>query len=123
MLIVNPTDLEFSVVQGGLDRVIRQAAGSEVDRACEEIRDLYGGCQTGDAVITFGGCFFLQSTSFTPSDQFGLAGALENRSYLRVVTENAFSWLWKSGIQSIAFPAISTGTFECIHLRKQHLLR
>lgn len=52
--IVNPTDLVLSGA-GGLDRVIRQAAGSEVDRACEDIRDLYGGYQTGDAVITSAG--------------------------------------------------------------------
>ena len=49
--IVNPTDLVLSG-GGGLDQVIRQAAGEKVDRACEEIRDLYGGCQTGEAVIT-----------------------------------------------------------------------
>ena len=49
--IVNLTDLVLNG-DGGLDQVIRQAAGGEVDRACEEIRDLYGGCQTGEAVIT-----------------------------------------------------------------------
>lgn len=49
--IVNPTDIVLSG-GGGLDLIIRQAAGEEVDRACEEIRDLYGGCQTGEAVIT-----------------------------------------------------------------------
>lgn len=52
--IVNPTDIVLSG-GGGLDRVIRQAAGEKVDRACEEIRDLYGGCQTGEAVITTAG--------------------------------------------------------------------
>ena len=41
--IVNPTDLVLSG-SGGLDQVIRQAAGSGVDRACEKIRDLHGGC-------------------------------------------------------------------------------
>ena len=52
--IVNPTDLVLSG-GGGLDFVIRQAAGSEVDRACEEIRENRGGCQTGEAVITSAG--------------------------------------------------------------------
>lgn len=52
--IVNPTDLALSG-GGGLDFIIRQAAGGEVDRACEKIRENYGGCQTGEAVITSAG--------------------------------------------------------------------
>ncbi len=52
--IVNPTDLVLSG-GGGLDRVIRQAAGEEVDLACEGIRENYGGCQTGIGFRLF--CF------------------------------------------------------------------
>ena len=89
--IVNPTDLVLSGA-GGLDQVIRQAAGSEVDRACEEIRENYGGCQTGEAVITPAGNLSAKY-SFTPLDRFGLEAELENRSCLRIVTENVSNLL------------------------------
>ena len=55
--IVNPTDLALSGGGSleGLDRQIHNAGGQEVDRACEEIVELQGGCQTGEAVITTAG--------------------------------------------------------------------
>ena len=108
--IVNPTDLVLSGA-GGLDRVIRQAAGSEVDRACEKIRDLYGGCQTGDAVITPAGDLSAKYIIHTVGPVWTGGGIgepklLENchRESLQLAVDNE--------IQSIAFPAISTGTFR-----------
>ena len=108
--VVNPTDLVLSGA-GGLDRVIRQKAGSEVDRACEEICDLYGGCQTGEAVITSGGDLSAKYIIHTVGPVWTGGGIgepklLENchRECLQLAVEN--------GIQSIAFPAISTGMFR-----------
>lgn len=108
--IVNPTDIVLSG-GGGLDRVIRQAAGREVDRACEEIRENYGGCQTGEAVITTAGNLSAKYLIHTvgpiwTGGRIGEPKLLENchRECLQLAVEN--------GVRSIAFPAISTGTFR-----------
>ncbi len=108
--IVNPTDIVLSG-GGGLDRMIRQAAGEKVDRACEEIRDLYGGCQTGEAVITAAGNLSVKHIIHTVGPIWTGGGTGEpkllgncHRECLQLAMEN--------GIQSIAFPAISTGMFR-----------
>ena len=74
--IVNPTDLVMSG-SGGLDQVIRQAAGSGVDlhvrrfaisrRVVKQVRQLLLRPVTS-----------LQDISFTPSDQFGQEVELGN---------------------------------------------
>ena len=108
--IVNPTDLVLSGT-GGLDQVIRQAAGREIDRACEEIRDLHGGCQTGEAVITTAGNLSAKYLIHTVGPIWTGGGIGEpkllescHRECLQLAVENE--------IRSIAFPAISAGTFK-----------
>ena len=108
--IVNPTDLVLSGA-GGLDLVIRQAAGSEVDRACEEIREDHGGCQTGEAVITAAGSLSAEYIIHTVGPVWTGGGIGEpkllescHRECLQLAVENE--------IRSIAFPAISAGTFK-----------
>ncbi len=108
--IVNPTDLVLSG-GGGLDRIIRQAAGSEVDRACEEIRDLYGGCQTGEAVITSAGNLFAKYIIHTVGPVW-TGGNIGEPKLLESCHRECLQLAVKNGIQSIAFPAISTGTFR-----------
>ena len=108
--IVNPTDLVLSG-GGGLDRVIRQAAGEEVDRACEEIRDLYGGCQTGEAVITSAGDLSVKHIIHTVGPIWTGGGIGEPR-LLESCHRECLQLAVENGIQSIAFPAISTGTFR-----------
>lgn len=108
--IVNPTDLVLSG-GGGLDRVIRQAAGSEVDRACEEIRDLYGGCQTGEAVITSAGHLSAKYIIHTVGPVW-TGGGIGEPKLLESCYRECLQLAVKNGIQSIAFPAISTGTFR-----------
>ena len=108
--IVNPTDLVLSG-GGGLDRVIRQAAGKEVDRACEEIRDLYGGCQTGEAVITSAGDLSVKHIIHTVGPIWTGGGIGEPR-LLESCHRECLQLAVEKGIQSIAFPAISTGTFR-----------
>ena len=107
--IVNPTDLALSG-GGGLDRVIRQAAGSEVDRACEEIRENYGGCQTGEAVITSAGDLSVKHIIHTVGPIWTGGGIGEPR-LLKSCHRECLQLAVENGIQSIAFPAISTGTF------------
>lgn len=108
--IVNPTDLVLSG-GGGLDFVIRQAAGKEVDRACEEIRDLYGGCQTGEAVITSAGNLSVKHIIHTVGPIW-VGGGIGERKLLESCHRECLQLAVENGIQSIAFPAISTGTFR-----------
>ncbi len=110
--IVNPTDLVLSGGGGleGLDKQIHSAGGEAVDLACEEIRERHGGCQTGEAVITTAGNLAAKHIIHTvgPVWTGGEIGEPEllascYRECLRLASENR--------IQSIAFPAISTGNF------------
>jgi len=52
--IVNAANSEL-IGGGGVDGAIRRAGGTEIERACAEIRKREGGCPTGKAVITPGG--------------------------------------------------------------------
>ena len=108
--IVNPTDLVLSG-GGGLDRVIRQAAGSKVDRACEEIRDFYGGCQTGEAVITTAGSLSVKYIIHT-AGPIWVGGGIGEQQLLESCHRECLQLAVENGIQSIAFPAISGGTFR-----------
>ncbi len=108
--IVNPTDLVLSG-GGGLDRVIRQAAGEEVDLACEEIRENYGGCQTGEAVITTAGNLSVKYIIHTVGPIW-VGGGIGEPRLLESCHRECLQLAVEKGIQSIAFPAISTGTFR-----------
>ncbi len=108
--IVNPTDLVLSG-GGGLDQVIRQAAGEEVDQACEEIRENYGGCQTGEAVITSAGDLSVKHIIHTVGPIW-TGGGIGEPKLLESCHRECLQLAVENGIQSIAFPAISTGTFR-----------
>ena len=108
--IVNPTDLVLSG-GGGLDQVIRQAAGREVDRACEEIRENHGGCQTGEAVITRAGDLSAKYLIHTVGPIW-IGGRIGERKLLESCHRECLQLAVENGIQSIAFPAISTGNFK-----------
>ena len=107
--VVNPTDLVLSG-GGGLDWVIRQAAGEEVDRACEELRENYGGCQTGEAVITPAGNLSAKYIIHTVGPIW-TGGGIGEPKLLESCHRECLQLAVENGIQSIAFPAISTGTF------------
>ena len=108
--IVNPTDLVLSG-GGGLDFIIRQAAGEEVDRACEEIRENYGGCQTGEAVITPAGNLSAKYIIHT-AGPIWVGGGIGESKLLESCHRECLQLAVEKRIQSIAFPAISTGTFK-----------
>ena len=108
--IVNPTDLVLSG-GGGLDFVIRQAAGSEVDRACEEIRENRGGCQTGEAVITTAGNLSAKYLIHTVGPIW-VGGGIGESKLLESCHRECLQLAMENGVQSIAFPAISTGNFR-----------
>ncbi|MBS3815611.1 MAG: macro domain-containing protein, partial [Hadesarchaea archaeon] len=90
---------------GGVAGAIHKAAGPELWEECKEL----GGCETGEAKLTRG--YELPSSyvihtvgpiySDSPEDPEELASSYVNS--LKLAEEN--------GIESISFPAISTGAF------------
>lgn len=108
--IVNPTDLVLSG-GGGLDFVIREAAGEEVDRVCEDVRENYGGCQTGEAVITTAGNLSAKYIIHTVGPIW-TGGKIGEQKLLKSCYQECLQLAVENRIQSIAFPAISTGTFR-----------
>lgn len=108
--IVNPTDLVLSG-GGGLDGQIHRAGGVEVDRACEEIREFYGGCQTGEAIVTPAGNLSAKHIIHTVGP-FWMGGLIGEPKLLASCHRECLRLAVEYGAQSIAFPAISTGNFR-----------
>lgn len=107
--IVNAANSEL-IGGGGVDGAIRRAGGDEIEQACAEIRRREGGCPTGKAVITPGGNLHANYVIHTvgPVWKGGSSGEAEllascYQESLRLAVDN--------GIQSIAFPSISTGIY------------
>ena len=92
---------------GGVDGAIHHAAGSELLAACQ----LLGGCPTGEARITPG--FKLKATWVIHTvGPVWHGGSQKEPSLLQTCYENCFSLALKNNINSIAFPAISSGVYR-----------
>lgn len=91
---------------GGVDGAIHRAAGAELLAACREI----GGCPTGEARITPG--FALPARwvihAVGPVWRDGRAG---EAALLESAYRNALELAAAHAVESIAFPAISTGIY------------
>ncbi len=96
---------------GGVDGAIHRAGGPEILRQCKEIAARQGRCPTGEAVLTGGGNLKAKYVIHTVGPVWNdgrhgedelLANAYRNS--LLVAAEN--------GIQTIAFPSISTGAYR-----------
>ncbi len=91
---------------GGVDGAIHRAAGPELLAACRPL----GGCSTGEARITPGFRLPARWVIHTVGPVWHGGGQGEPE-LLRACYRNSFRLARENGVQSIAFPAISTGVY------------
>lgn len=90
---------------GGVAGAIHRAAGIELWEECKKL----GGCETGEAVITKGHNLPAKWIIHTVGPIY--SGNEEDPKLLSLCYENSLKLADKEGVQTISFPAISTGAF------------
>lgn len=100
---------------GGVDGAIHKAGGPQVLEECIAIRNKQGGCKTGEAVITTGGNLAAKYIIHTVGPVWN-GGNSNETQLLASAYRNSLLLAIKYGIQTIAFPNISTGIY---HFPKQ----
>jgi O-acetyl-ADP-ribose deacetylase (regulator of RNase III) len=97
---------------GGVDGAIHRAGGPEILAACRQIRasDRPQGLPTGQAVITTGGRLPARFVIHTVGPIYGRHGG-EEAALLAACYENCIALAARHGLETIAFPAISTGAY------------
>jgi len=97
---------------GGVDGAIHRAGGPEILEACRAIRNTRHakGLPTGEAVITTGGRMPARYVIHTVGPIYGEHGGDEPR-LLAACYENSIALAAEHALESIAFPAISTGVY------------
>ncbi|MBK5198851.1 MAG: O-acetyl-ADP-ribose deacetylase [Methyloceanibacter sp.] len=91
---------------GGVCGAIHRAAGPELAEVCASLR----GCATGEAKITPGFCLPARYVIHTVGPVWGGGMRGEDR-LLAACYRNSLALAADHGLATIAFPAISTGTF------------
>ena len=97
---------------GGVDGAIHRAGGPEILQQCKEIRrtEYPDGLPTGQAVITTAGRMAAKHVIHTVGPVFGSGGA-DKAELLAACYANSLSLALQNNLQTIAFPAISTGVY------------
>lgn len=104
--IVNPTNQKLDG-SGSLDSLIHKKAGTEIDKDCKEI----GICEPGSAVITKG--YNLPSIYVIHTvGPAWIDGKHNEENILKSCYKNSLKLAKKYNCKSIAFPIISSGTYQ-----------
>ena len=107
--IVNAANKEL-IGGGGVDGAIRRAGGEEVVKECDKIRAAQGGCPTGTAVITTGGNLPANYIIHTAGPVWD-GGNKNEPKLLSSCYRESLLLASENGIDTIAFPSISTGVY------------
>ena len=97
---------------GGVDGAIHRAGGPDILKECKEIRRTQypDGLPTGQAVITTAGKMTAKYVIHTVGPVYGRGGK-ERAELLAACYRNSLTLAAKEGLETIAFPAISTGIY------------
>ena len=101
--IVNPSNTEL-ILGAGVSGAIRMSGGETI----QEQMNALGGCPVGRAKVTYGGDLPTQHVIHAVGPMMGEGDEDEK---LRSATSESLKCAEELGIQSIAFPAISTGVY------------
>ena len=97
---------------GGVDGAIHRAGGPAILEACRRLRETEypDGLPTGAAVITIGGRLPAKFVIHTAGPIYGRHGG-EEAHLLAACYENSIALAAMHGLETLAFPAISTGVY------------
>jgi O-acetyl-ADP-ribose deacetylase (regulator of RNase III) len=95
---------------GGVDGAIHRAGGKAILDECIAIRNKQGGCKTGEAVITTGGNLPARYVIHTVGPVWH-GGKKQEEELLANAYNNSLQLAVDNGVETIAFPNISTGVY------------
>ena len=95
---------------GGVDGAIHRRGGPLILEECRTIRARQGGCKTGEAVMTCAGNLYAKIVIHTVGPVW--VEGKEEPAMLRSCYKNSLELARREGMQSIAFPNISTGQYR-----------
>jgi O-acetyl-ADP-ribose deacetylase (regulator of RNase III) len=96
---------------GGVDGAIHRAGGKAILEECQKIRDQQGGCQVGEAVITTAGRLPAKFVIHTVGPVWR-NGERNEDHLLSQAYLNSLQLALENGVETIAFPNISTGIYH-----------
>ena len=96
---------------GGVDGAIHRAGGPSIMEACSEYISEHGNLETGNAMITPGGNLPAKYVIHTVGPIWQEGNANQNQ-LLRDAYVNSLKLAASKGLQTIAFPNISTGVYR-----------
>lgn len=95
---------------GGVDGAIHRAGGPAILEECRKIIAWQGRCETGEAVITTGGNLSARFVIHTVGPVWH-GGNNNEANLLRNAYMNSLQLALENGVETIAFPNISTGIY------------